>query len=131
MLVVIVIIATLMTMLSGAYIQARNHAKRARAVAQLIDLAKAWKAFYQANGNQWPAALNNQANVPMTYNNMQYLFASGNTNNLTFITSNLQPGGTYCDPWGNPYKISFGAGQDLQEVAMRIAVAFPNRDRYR
>ena len=131
MLVVIVIIAVLIGMLSGAYLEAKNHAKRARAETQLRELVKAWTEYYEANNTQWPSTLNNQSNVPMTYTNLQYLFASGNTNNIPFIAINLQSGDTYSDPWGNPYKISFGTGQDQQESALRIAVSFPNRDRYR
>ena len=71
------------------------------------------------------------ANVKMTYDTLQPLLASGNDKNIPFLSISIQSGATYSDPWGHPYYITFGNGAAPQEVAMRIAVSFPNRDRYR
>jgi prepilin-type N-terminal cleavage/methylation domain-containing protein len=131
MLVVIVIIAILIGMLGGAYIQARNHAKRGRAETQLRELVKAWNQYYMTYTN-FPSS--GTVPVPMTYANLQPLLASDTTDNpkgIPFLSISLQSGATYCDPWGNPYYITFGSQQAPQEVAMRIAVSFPNRNRYR
>jgi len=127
MLTVIVIIAILIGILGGVYIQARDHAKRGRAETQLRELVKAWNEYYVMYTN-FPCM--GQVNVPMTYANLQPLFAAGNPKNIPFLSINIQPNTTYCDPWGNPYQISFGNGVSPQEVAMRIAVSFPNRERY-
>jgi len=127
MLVVIVIIALLIGMLGGAYVQARNHAKRARAETQLRELVKAWNEYYLTYTN-WPTAGNN---VDMTYETLKPLFAANNPKGIPFLSINIQSGASYCDPWGNVYKISFGTGTDNQQAALRIAVSFPNRDRYR
>ncbi len=148
MLVVIVIIAILLAMGSSAYVQAINHAKRGRAETQLRELTKAWNAYYLTY-HKWPTSnpnLNNQTSLPMTYNNLMPLFAvldngsanpsanPHNTNAIPFLSIKIKSGETYCDPWGHPYKITFSddaTSNDRQDVALRITVGFPNRDRYR
>ena len=130
MLVVIVIIGILVGMVGGAYVSARNHAKRGRAETQLRELCKAWTEYYHTY-QSWPHSGND---IPMTYANLEPLLAdnnSYNSNNIPFLSINIHPGDTYCDPWLHPYKISFNEGQAPQEAAMRIAVSFPNRERYR
>ena len=131
MLVVIIIVATLVGMLGGAYVEARNHAKRARAETQLRELVKAWAQYYQTYGG-WPTSGND---IPMTYSKLTPLFAAGNSNSIPFLSIQLQPSAgnadpPYTDPWGNTYKVSFGVGVENQESALRISVAFPNRNRY-
>ncbi len=138
LLVVIVIIAILIAMLGGAYAQARNHAKRGRAETQLRELVKAWTEYYMTY-NRWPPFLTGLSDRPMTEANLSPLFATlstgavnpWNTNGIPFLSIKILPGETYCDPWGNPYKITFKSGTDGQDMALRIAVGFPNRDRYR
>jgi len=136
MLVVIVIVAILATILSGAYIQAQNHTKRARAEMQLREIVKAWNEYYQMYSN-WPSAVmnvNGGVNVPMSYDTLAPLAAVNNANNLPFLSLpvNIQKSGDcYADPWGNTYKVSFSQSAAPQQFAMRISVAFPNRDRYR
>ena len=133
LLVVMVIAAILIAMMGGAYMTARNHAKRGRAETQLRELCKAWTEYYLTYTN-WPGAVGGPAggnNVAMSYATLTPLFAEGNDKGIPFISIKIATGENYCDPWGNPYKISFGSGQAIQESAMRIAVSFPNRDRYR
>lgn len=137
MLVVIVIIAILISMLGGAYIQARNHAKRARAETQLHELVKAWNLYYMTYTN-WPSVVGGAGGGTFQMQQdttMQPLFATdttgSNTKQIPFLSISIAPGATYCDPWGNPYNIVFGQGHAPQQVALRIAVSFPNRDRYR
>jgi prepilin-type N-terminal cleavage/methylation domain-containing protein len=140
MMAVIVIISVLAAVFTALFVQARNHAKRGRAETQLREICKAWTSYYSTY-KKWPDSspkLDNQIDVPMTYENLEPLFAMKgvgvpnpwNTNAIPFLSVNLQPGQTYCDPWGHPYKVSFRSGTDAQESALRIAVDFPNRTRY-
>ena len=149
MLVVVVIIAVLAGLAGGALIQARDHARRGKAETQLRELVKAWNQYYLVYSNvDWPPAMvlqvkNDGADVPMSTTALAPLFSANNTKTMTFLaldTSTLAPasdpayssyGAMYCDPWGNPYCITFGKGNAPQEVAMRISVSFPNRGRYR
>ena len=131
MLVVIVIISILIGLLGGAFVQARNHARRARAETQLRELLKAWTDYYQTYTN-WPSTGNN---IEMQVSTLQPLTAAGNPKGIAFLNFNIQLGTKnypyYTDPWDHPYKVSFGEGASPQEVAVRIAVPFLNRDRYR
>ena len=156
MLVVVVIIAILIGMLGSSYIEARNHAKRARAEAQLRELVKAWNEYYLAYSNTWPTVLHlpvdgSSLTVAMLQDStIQPLFATDTTGNNTkaipFLSISPAAFHTYSsgescytDPWWTPadvyplhaYKITFGSGAAVQETALRIAVSFPNRDRYR
>jgi len=139
MLAVVVIIAILIGMLGGAYIQARNHARRGRAETQLRELVKAWNEYYLTYGS-WPSVVGGSSGGTFSMQQdttLQPLFAkdpptTDNPKGIPFLSISIAPGATYNDPWGNPYKITFGVGgiNTPQEVAMRISVSFPNRNRY-
>jgi len=136
MLTVILIIAVLIGMMGGAFIQARNHARRGRAETQLRELVKAWNLYYQTY-NQWPSTIGSGNNVQMTATTIAPLLGVVSTDNpqgLPFLSINTQTTAaqfnpTYNDPWGHPYTISFANAAANQEVAMRIAVMFPNFNR--
>ena len=133
LLAVIVIISVLIGMLGGAYISARNYARRGRAETQLRELVKAWNEYYVTYGS-FPYT----GQQAMTTTTMAALFAAGNARAIPFLSISsrdfhvvpAQGDPCYTDPWGNPYYITFGSGQAPQEVALRIAVSFPNRNRY-
>ena len=130
MLVVIVIIAILIGMMGGAFIQARNVAKRGRGETQLRELVKAWNDYYLTYGT-FPPKMNQT--VEMSYDTLQPLFASDladNPKGIAFLSLNIASGAKYCDPWGNPYNITFGQQQAPHESALRISVSFPDRERY-
>jgi len=136
MMIVITIAAILLGLLAGGYTQALNTAKRARAETQLRELVKAWNEYYiaypkkQDGTGGWPPSLDGQTDVLMTYDKLKYLFADNNDKGITFLSINIPAAGTYCDPWGNPYKITFKTQTSQQDIALRIAVSFPNRNRY-
>ena len=130
MLVVIVIIGVLIGMLGASYISARNHARRGRAETQLRELVKAWDEYFLMYGS-FP----NSGDTIMSYHTtLQPLLSTDstghNTKQIPFLSIKMGTG-DYCDPWGNPYHINFSQPTVPQEVALRIAVSFPNRDRYR
>ena len=133
LLTVIAIAAIILTMISGAMVAARNHAKRARAEAQLRDLTKAWMQYWMVYTN-WPASVSGQTDVEMTYSTISPLFAAGNPRAIPFISIKLNSGERYLDPWKNVYKLSFlqsDLSKTTNAAAMHISVALPNRDRYR
>jgi len=134
LLVVMVIGAILVAILGAAFLEARQHAKRARAETQLHELMKAWTEYYVQYG-KWPPGYEGTEKT-MSYSTLSPLFASdtvNNTNAIPFINVTLQPPDQeYDDPWGHPYMIRFGAAlTPTYENALRISVGFPNRDRYR
>jgi prepilin-type N-terminal cleavage/methylation domain-containing protein len=143
MLVVIVIIAILIGMVSTSLLQAKRHAMRTRAETQLRELLKAWTQYYQMYGG-WPTTPINydgQTDVPMTFENLAPLIdttsaaalgANGyNTRAISFLSIKLNPGESFQDPWHNTYKVSFRHSAPSNEVALRVSIALPNRDRYR
>lgn len=136
MLAVIVVAAVLLTMIGSAMVQAKRHAKRARAEAQLRDLAKAWMQYWMVYTN-WPASLRDQPDVPMTYANMAPLFSDDTVDNplkIPFISIKLESNESYLDPWKHVYLMTFKASdikKTTNAAAMHISIALPNRDRYR
>jgi prepilin-type N-terminal cleavage/methylation domain-containing protein len=150
MLVVIVIIAILIGMVSSSLLQAKRHAMRTRAETQLRELLKAWTQYYQMYQG-WPNEVTSaftfsgalpDGSIPMTYDNLRPLIdtttspgalgANGyNTRGISFLSIKLNPGESFQDPWHNTYKVSFQHVTPTNEVALRVSIALPNRDRYR
>jgi prepilin-type N-terminal cleavage/methylation domain-containing protein len=145
LLAVITIGAILLSVAGGAYLQARNHTKRVRAQTQLRELCKAWTAYWLAY-QSWPSSVlsvNGGVDVPMSVDTMRALHAklddgSANTENprgIAFVSMNVLATDRnypyFTDPWDHPYKITFSQRASANTTALRIAVGFPNRDRYK
>jgi prepilin-type N-terminal cleavage/methylation domain-containing protein len=138
LLAVIAIAAIIMSAVLSAYVQARRHAKVARAQAELRELLKAWSQYYLAY-NGWPASLDGKTEVPMDYAGaLQPLYATlaggapnpDNPKGIPFLNIAPPVAGQqyYQDPWKNPYRVSFTHGKVVNETALRISVSFPNTE---
>ena len=132
LLAVLTIAGILMTAVIGAYTQARQHAKTARAQTELRELLKAWSNYYITYGG-WPAAVAGQPDVPMSYTTLQPLFASGNDRGIPFLSiATNNASGSFVDPWGSPYLVTFKTQSGVKnETALRVSVSFPNSERSR
>jgi prepilin-type N-terminal cleavage/methylation domain-containing protein len=147
LLVVMVIGAIILGMISGALLQAREHAKRARAESQLRELVKAWTQYWMVY-TEWPSFADSAEPgdptnyFPMTYKNLRPLVDTTssdalnpnngyNTRGIPFLSLKIEEGQRYQDPWKNTFKITFESREATNESALRISVALPNRDRYR
>lgn len=137
MLIVIALAAILMSMIVGAFIQARYVAKRTKADAQLREMISAWHQYYLLYG-LWPDDVLASAEVDMTYDKLDALIdpenLDENPRGLVLLNVTLKsesPDEPYKDPWGNTYKLSFKEPEtdDEDQTALRLSVTFPNRKR--
>ncbi len=142
MMMVIALASILMAMLASSLIQARNHARKTKAEAQLREMASAFIQFYNTYGD-WPSGVKGQTDVEISEELLDPLTASDNGENplgtiflnKTFTevekekSRRLHGGVLYLDPWDEPYRMSFQTVDLNADIVHTVSVWFPNKNR--
>ncbi len=128
LMTVICIVALLMTASFGAMSKARELAKKAKASAQLRELVNAWTQ-YLTTYKEWPNGLSGATDQEVSDNLLAPLIDAGE-NELGIVFLNYTPGaGSYNDPWGEPYRLSFGMkrneNSDRNKTAYETTISLP------
>lgn len=128
LLTVIAIIGILAGLTFVAVGAAKKRAYIARAQSEVRELVKAWNVYWLTFG-EWPAALKDAQDAPMSTGNMSYL--RGNNGMQMYLIDVKMSAQGFEDPWGNPYRVDFSQtttpGQDVYEAC----VALPLQKRYK
>lgn len=133
LLAVIAIVASLMMASFGSLQRARHLAKRTKAEAQLRELVNAWEQYF-VTYSAWPSNLDGQNGVDTTARNLAPLTSPNDVNNsLGIVFLNFDGTGSFTDPWGKAYKLSFESSRrqsgsdDRSKTAFETTVALPRR----
>lgn len=138
MLVVITIILILIGTLTTAINRARQRARVIRAESGVRELVDAWRAYWIVY-EEWPEVISHNVGEEMTSlpAEFEYLepLLGDNPRQLVFLDIELDPRDSahnaFRDPWGKPYNMSF-FHEEFEDVQwLRVAVTFPNRNRYK
>ncbi len=140
LLTVTAIIAILVGMIGSAAFAARHSAYRAKAQAEVRELANAMKSYWLAFG-EWPEGV-----VPGGPNNAIAIgrhnlagLRGNNPRNIVFLELSDHQFGMandgrtdmFIDPWGNPYEMFFADAELERTSFYRTTVAPPMANRYR
>ena len=133
MLTVIAIIAILIGVTGLSLVKARELARRARADAELREMVAAWLQYQQLY-EEWPSAVKGKIGIDVDDTVLDPLVnpeSSDNSRGLVLLNVTLPKGGSFNDPWGTPYRLSFDSDTERKAsvTALRTSVTFPNRQR--
>ena len=131
LLAVISIIALLTAASLGSLFRARAFAKRAKAEAELRELVNAWGQYYTTYW-EWPSSLNGAREVEVTSSLLEPLTDPANGDNkYGIVFLNYSGTGTYKDPWGSAYRLTFSgrdsSGGNRHTIVQEATVALPER----
>ena len=131
LLTVVSIIAILMGMVGSAAYAARQASYRSQAQAEVREIANACRAYWIASGSwnggaRWPGA-----SGPIERDGAMYKALTGNNPAKTVFLALDSTQDVYCDPWGNPYIVTFDKTTEVStKHHFSSSVTFPMRNRY-
>ncbi len=136
LLTVICILVLLMSASFGALTRARELAKVSKASAQLRELVNAWTQYYTTYW-AWPDRVEGAKDEEVTDKLLGPIIDSNDDNNeygIVFLS--YTPGaGKYYDPWGSPYRLSFGrkgrTSGERGKTVYETTISIPKRSNLR
>ncbi len=136
MMLVIALASILMAMLASSLIQARNHARKAKAEAELREMVTAFIQYYNTYG-EWPSTVAGENDLVITETVLKPLTDPNDEENplglvflnKTFPKTEQEDDNVYFDPWKEPYRMSFDVSDLSADIAHTVSVWFPNKNR--
>ena len=133
-LTVVSIIAILLGMVGAASHTARQKAYRAQAETEVREIANACRAFWIASGSwkdghpYWPGSSGE------VDKKLCDVLAGDNPAKAVFLQideARFDEEGKYCDPWGQPYEITFKPPTSENKIThhFKTSATFPMRNR--
>lgn len=135
MLVVTAIISILAGMVGSAAFIARKRAYMATAMTEVQQLAMAIKAVWLSSPDgKWPSAFTGggETGKEVSGSLLKYLQGENDKKHVYMeITPDKMIDSAFCDPWGNPYRISVETPTEVSdETTYEVVVSFLNQERY-
>ncbi len=129
MLSVMVLVSILMMAVGLSVRKANQIAKNTKAEAECRELVNAILE-YRSRYGEWPGGESARGEVEANYQFLKPLIdSSANASGIVFLNLSIESGGTWRDPWGNPYMIFFPDGSETtpRRTALETCVSFPFR----